>query len=74
ESKGKPIPLYILIIFELITSAVGISSYTDFNSALPIIISCLYTYGTWQKNLKVTYSIGTFVSVVWFFYKFVVGA
>lgn len=74
ENENKRIPMSLLILFELITIAFGIYIYTDFNSLLPIIISCFYTYGTWQKNLNITYSVGTFASVVWIVYNFIVGA
>lgn len=74
ESKNKDIPIWSLIVFELITIIFGVYIFTDFTSVLPIVISCLYTYGTWQKKLPITYSIGTFASVVWIFYNFIVGA
>ena len=74
ESQNKEIPIIFLIVFELITIAFGIYIYTDFNSILPIIISCIYTYGTWQKNLRVTYSIGTLASIIWIFYDYIIGA
>ena len=74
ENKEKDIPFWCLLVFELVTIIFGIYIFTDFNSLLPIIISCLYTFGTWQKKLHITYSIGTFASVVWIFYNFIVGA
>lgn len=74
ERKDKDIPLWLLILFEAITIAWGIYIFTDLNSILPIIVSIVYTYGTWQKNLKLTYLIGTFAAIVWIIYDFIVGA
>ena len=74
DNKGKNIPVYILLIFEFVVIMFGISVYTDVNSILPIIISCLFTYGTWQKNLKITYCIGTFAAILWVIYNLIIGA
>ena len=74
ESKNKKIPIWSLILFELITIAFGIYIYTGFNSMLPIIIACIVTYTTWQKKLDITYFSITVTSIVWVVYNLSVGA
>lgn len=70
---GK-IPLWLLLIFEAITIAFGFFTVRDFLSAMPIIIACIHTYGTWQKNLKITYLLGSFVGISWLIYSGCTGA
>lgn len=74
EKQNKKIPLIVLIIFVLITIIAGIFTYESYWSILPIIIGCLFSYGTWQKNLKVTYAIGIIISMLWILYNSAVGA
>lgn len=74
EKKNKKIPLALLIIFIIITIIAGVFTYETYWSILPIIIVCLFAYGTWQKNLKVTYTIGIMISILWIIYNSVVGA
>jgi len=74
ENKNKKIPIYILLIFEISIIILGIFTFENIYSIIPVFIACVYTYGTWQKNLKVTYFIGVIVAALWIIYNFVVGA
>lgn len=74
ERKEKDIPLYYLIIFEFIILLVGILTYSNIYSVIPIIIAMAYTYGTWQKNLRVMYLIFIMAGFFWILYNFIVGA
>ena len=74
EKEEKNIPLLFLIIFEIIIIISGIFTYNGFYSIIPLFIAILYTYGTWQKELQNTYKIGVFVSILWIYYNFIVGA
>ncbi len=74
ERKEKDIPLYYLIIFEFIILFVGILTYSNIYSVIPIIIAMAYTYGTWQKNLRVMYLIFIMAGFFWILYNFIVGA
>lgn len=74
ERKDRNIPLYYLIIFELIILFAGIFTYSNIYSIIPIIIAMAYTYGTWQKNLRVMYLIFILAGFFWILYNFVVGA
>lgn len=59
---------------ELLLICIGIITYNAIYSLIPIIIACLFTYGAWQRNLKVTYFIGIIVAFLWVVYNFIVGA
>ena len=74
EKNNKKISLPILLIFEILIIILGIITFKDIFSIIPIFIACIYTYGTWQKNLKLTYSIGIIAATLWIFYNFIVGA
>lgn len=74
ERKDRDIPLYYLIIFELIIVIVGIFTYTNIYSIIPITIALTYAYGTWQKNSRVMYSIFLLAGFFWILYNFIVGA
>ena len=74
EKNNKTIPVTVLLIFEILILISGIVTYKDIFSIIPIFIACIYTYGTWQKNLKLTYSIGIISAILWIFYNFIVGA
>lgn len=72
--KNKKIPLYFLILYILILIVAGILTYKNIFSIFPIILSILYSYGTWQDNLKVYRIIAVFGGVCWTIYNFTVGA
>ena len=74
EKKNKNAPLWALILTEIVTIIFGIIIFDGFDTLLPIIISCIYTYATWQKNLKLTYITGTCISVLWIIYYSIIGA
>lgn len=74
EKEDKKISVLTLLIFEIIYIVFGIFTYNGLASIIPIFIACIYTYGTWQKNLKLTYSIGVFVAILWIYYNYIVGA
>lgn len=74
ESKNRRIPFYILLVFELFTITVGVFTYQNIYSIIPVCITCMYIYGTWQKNLVVTFSIGAIVGILWVIFNYVVGA
>lgn len=74
EENNKKISLFILGLFLLVYILCGIFTYNNLYSIIPIFIACLFTYATWQKNLKLTYSIGVFISILWIYYNYLVGA
>lgn len=74
EKKDKRTPLLILIIILVVISIFGALTYEGIYSLIPIVITLAYSYGTWQKKLKLTYTIGIFAAILWIYYNFLVGA
>jgi len=74
EKVNKKITFPLLLTFEIIIAVLGIITFENYYSIIPIFIVCIYTYGMWQKNLKLTYFIGSIASILWIYYNFIVGA
>lgn len=74
EKQDKKTPTFILVIILTAISIFGILTYEGIYSLIPIIIALGYSYGTWQSNLKLTYTIGIITSILWIYYNFLVGA
>ena len=62
------------MLFEIAIVILGIFTFENIYSVIPVFIACVYTYGSWQKKLKITYSIGVTVAILWIIFNFVVGA
>lgn len=65
---------YIILFFVLIMIAIGIYSYNGIISIIPTVLTCLYAYSLWQKNIKVHFSIIIFAAFLWIVYNYYVGA
>jgi len=74
EKDNKKVSLSLFLIFEMAIVVFGIITFKSYYSIIPIFIACIYTYATWQNNLKITYFIGIIASSLWIYYNFVVGA
>ena len=74
NKNDKDTSVLTLISLEIIYIIIGVFTYTSLYSLIPIVIACIYTYGTWQKELKITYIIGFISSVLWVIYNIIVGA
>ena len=74
ENKERKITVYVLLLFEIAIVILGIFTFENIYSVIPVFIACVYTYGSWQKKLKITYSIGVTVAILWIIFNFVVGA
>lgn len=72
--ENKKTSILVLLIIELLLVIIGIFTYDGIYSLIPIFIACIFTYGNFQSNLRITYSIGIVVAVLWTVYNFVVGA
>ena len=73
EKRNKKISLGILIMFEIAFFIGGVLTYDEIYSLIPIFIHSVYTFGTWLKDLRITYTIGICSSVLWIVYGFIVG-
>lgn len=74
EKREKKISLGILIIFEIAFIVGGILTYNGIYSLIPIFIHCVYTIGTWMKDLKITYITGSVTAILWIIYNLIVEA
>ena len=72
--ENKKTSILVLLIIELLLIIIGIFTYDGIYSLIPIFIACIFTYGNFQSNLRITYSIGIVVAFLWTVYNFVVGA
>ena len=74
EKKGKEVPFYVFITFILMLVGVGIVTYTGPISLIPIVITMIYTYTTWQKNTKIIRGAFLVTGSMWIIYNFSVGS
>lgn len=74
EKKNKKAPIWLMLIIELFIITIGVFTYKDIYSLIPILIASLYTIGVTQKKLEVTYFIGLVAAILWIFYNYMVGA
>ncbi|MBE6152730.1 MAG: YgjV family protein [Firmicutes bacterium] len=74
SEKSKTTPKYILFILLLIICIISIFTYNGVISLIPILATILYTYATWQDNLKKFRIITTFVALLWIIFNSFVGA
>ena len=73
-NSKRLIPIYILLLFEILTVLSGLLAYSGLLSLIPIFQVCLYTYGVWLSNLRSMYFICILVMVIGVFYNFLIGA
>lgn len=74
KDKGE-IPLIWLLFFEVAIIVAGIILFDGkIVSLMPIFITLMFTYGSWQKSLKLTCAIGATSAFLWVIYNGVVGA
>ena len=73
-NSKRLVPIYILLLFEILTVLSGLLAYSGLFSLIPIFQVCLYTYGVWQPNLRCMYFICILVMVIGVFYNFFIGA
>ena len=74
ERKNRTTNILVFIILEISFIFFGILTYDGLYSIIPILGACMFTYGAWQRNLKVTYFIAIIVAVMSNVYDIAVGA
>lgn len=67
-------PLPVLLITMAVVGGAGVLSYSNPISALPTVITLVYTWMIWQPNLRVYRVVSALISVGWFTYNLCVGA
>lgn len=74
EKKDLKPSLIILMIFEVLAIICGALSWQNMWSIIPIIVTVVFTYGLWQKNLTVTRISTAITGFGWVFYNIIVMA
>ncbi|MBP3707631.1 MAG: YgjV family protein [Clostridia bacterium] len=74
KDKGE-ISFIWLLFFEIAIIVAGIILFDGkIISLMPIFITLMFTYGSWQKSLKLTCIIGAISATLWIIYNGIVGA
>ncbi len=71
--KKKPPIIYLFILISLII-IIGIITYQNLLSIIPICITILYTISTWQDDMKVIRYLFIIAAIFWIIYNLYVGA
>lgn len=74
DKKGKEKSVITFIIFASFMLILGVISYDDIFSIIPIISGIIYTYGIWQDDLRVFRKIAFIDPITWIIYNLHVGA
>lgn len=74
EKKDLKPSLIVLMIFEVLAIICGALSWQNMWSIIPIIVTVVFTYGLWQKNLRVTRISTAITGFGWVFYNIIVMA
>lgn len=74
EQQKKPITVKVLVAVLMAIVVLGVFSYTSYYSIIPTVMTMLYSYAIWQKDLK-KFRLLSLVSVTgWIYYNLSVGA
>lgn len=68
ENKAKSSKI-ILMIFIVLILILGIFTYDDYFSIIPIVLSIVYTLAAWQNNTKLIRISYIFCAVLWIIYN-----
>lgn len=74
DNKVARMPLPILILIMVLTTAFGLMDYTDALSLVPVVVTIAYSWAVWQPNLRIFRIIAMLIPVGWFIYNMHVGA
>lgn len=74
DKREKKKSKLILLLFFILILILGMCSYKDLFSFIPLITALFFTYGVWQDNLKIFRIIAFLVPVAWIAYNIHVGA
>jgi len=66
QTKNK---LYVLVSLCVLAIILGMISYTNITSLIPIIATILYTYSVWQDNTKIYRWMALPISALWITYN-----
>ena len=72
--ENKKVPIFWGVVFSAIIILLGIFSYINITSIVPIALALLTTYGIWQDNLKIYRITCAFAIFCWIFYNIYISA
>lgn len=70
RKNGKEISKMWLLIFIVLIVALGVLTYKDYLSLIPVIITLFYTVSSWLKNTKWLRIVFVFMAFAWIYYNF----
>lgn len=74
EKNKKENSKILVIVISIVIIILGILTYNQWYSVIPIIITLIYTISTYQKNTRMI-RIGYLIAAIgWIFYNYIVGA
>ncbi|MBE5821104.1 MAG: YgjV family protein [Clostridiales bacterium] len=74
KKKNTTTPKVLFSILILCIVLIGIFTYTNISSLIPIIATILYTYAIWQKDLRIFRILTCLIACLWIIFNFNVGA
>ncbi len=74
RKKQEEISKFWLIIFIFLILLLGILTYKDYLSLIPITITLFYTISSWMEDSKWIRIVFLLAAFVWIFYNYIVGA
>lgn len=72
--NNKKNSVWILIILSALLVILGIITYTNIFSIIPIVATIMFTYSVWQDNNKVYKYMAVPMSIMWIVYNFICGS
>ena len=72
--ENEKVPVLWEVVFSAIIILLGIFSFTNITSIVPIALALLTTYGIWQDNLKIYRMTCAFAIFCWIFYNIYISA
>lgn len=74
EKKGNRPGWVVLALFEILLVVVAVFTFNGALSLIPIIITALYTYSTWQSNTKILRIVFFIGGWLWIYFNYNVGS
>lgn len=72
--NNKKNNIWVLVILSLALVILGIITYENIFSIIPIVATVLFTYSVWQDNNKVYRYLSVPMSIMWIVYNIVCGS
>jgi len=74
ENKGNRAGWKVLVFFEFLLIVVALLTFNGTLSLIPILITAMYTYSTWQSNTKILRIVFFIGGWLWIYFNYNVGS